>query len=589
MRASRKMAEELASQPKKGRRLGRWLEKRWGKFITFIKDLFGLLPYLRYREREDRRRRLLGQSLTLIALILGAYYLWWHLHYINWHYWYISLPFFLAECIGWLLFFFFAFVVWYPRYHNPEGLPTDHVFSVDVFITTCGEPLEVLRPTVAAATRIDYPAKTIYVLDDRNNPEVAALAAELGVNYLARPEHKDAKAGNLNYGFAHSNGELILTLDADQVPEPDILKRLVGYFRIPSIAFVQTKQNFIVPVGDPFCNTDKIFYNVMQTGKDTDNAAFSCGSGVIYRRRALEEIGGFSTWNLVEDVHTSMLLHQRGWRSIYYNYPLTLGTAPADIRGVYRQRRQWAVDSLRLMFWDCPLFKKGLSLRQRLQYFNLGFVYLVSAWFMPIFFLVPVLAIFFDIFVLTASIPDYIIHRLPYFLAMSVAYGILNYPTPYLHAYQMWTGLFPVFMQATIQALRHRRTKPVYKVTTKEPKVQPFWSALLALSPQLTIIILNIAAIIYGAFFSPAPLDFRLLNCAWATWAVWTMSGIVLAGLFKVRWHEEAPEPAWFDTKTIIKNVLGLCLFIFVFLLAAVLILQLSGYELQDVLRRSRP
>ena len=66
----------------------------------------------------------------------------------------------------------------------------------------------------------------------------------------------------------------------------------------------------------------------MQAGKDTDNAAFSCGSGVIYRRKALEEIGGFSTWNLVEDVHTSMLLHDRGWRSIYYNYPLTKGTAP---------------------------------------------------------------------------------------------------------------------------------------------------------------------------------------------------------------------------------------------------------------------
>ncbi len=578
------MTDTNANSVSGWRRLGQWLQRHWPGMPIFLKDLFLVLPYLRYRERQDRRRRLLGQLLTLVAIILGAYYLWWHLHFINWDHWYLSVPFFLAEFMGWVLFIFFAFVVWYPRYHHPEGVDPERVFTVDVFITTCGEPLEVLLPTVAAAVKIDYPAKTIYLLDDRSDPAVAELAAQFGVKYLARPEHRDAKAGNLNYGFAHSDGDLILTLDADQVPKPEILKRLVGYFRIPTIAFVQSKQNFIVPRGDPFGNTDKVFYNVMQTGKDSDNAAFSCGSGVIYRRRALEEIGGFSTWNLVEDVHTSMLLHQRGWRSVYYNYPLTLGTAPANIWGVYRQRRQWAVDSLRLMFWDCPLFKKGLSLRQRLQYFNLGFVYLVSAWFMPIFFLVPVLAIFTGIFVLTASVPEYIIHRLPYFIVMATAYGILNYPTPYLHAYQMWTGLFPVFMQATLQALRHRRTKPAYKVTSKELKARPLKPAIVALIPQLLIIIANLAAIIYGIFYNQGPLDFRMLNCAWATWAIWTMSGICLAGLFKVRWHEEAPEPAWFDAKAIIKNVLSLTFFLFLFLLAATLILQVAGHDLRELL-----
>jgi cellulose synthase (UDP-forming) len=544
---------------------------------SFFQDLIKKHPYHRYHEKEDRRRRLAGQILSIVSIVMGGLYLIWHFRFINWSIWYISLPFFCAESVGWLLFTSFSFVTWYPRRHMPEGLPIEKPFTVDVFITTCGEPLDILRHTLMGAVAITYEPKTIYVLDDKDSPQVAALAEKFGLRYLARPEHQESKAGNLNYGLAHSDGELILTLDADQVPHPKILDRLVGYFKISRIGFVQTKQNFIVPHGDPFGNTDKVFYNVMQCGKDGDNAAFSCGSGVVYRRRALQEIGGFSTWNVVEDVHTSILLHQRGWRSIYYNYSLSVGTAPTDIWGVYRQRGQWALDSLRLFFWDNPFFRRGLTLRQKLQYANLGFVYLVSAWFMPIFFLVPILSILTSQAVLTASVPSYILHRLPYFLVMGLAYELLNYPTPYLHAYQMWTGLFPVFILSTLRALRFRQNKPAYTVTSKKQVAELKKPAFVALLPQLAIIAGSIYTVIYGLFFATGPLDFRLLNCAWSTWAVWTLSGICMAALFNIHWVEEAPEPEWFSARQIVHNVLALTFFLFLFVLCAVMILEMGG------------
>jgi cellulose synthase (UDP-forming) len=470
----------------------------------------------------------------------------------------------------------FSFTTWYPRYHNPEGILIEKVYSVDVFITTCGEPLDLLRQTVEGALAVEYQPKTIYILDDKADPKVKEMAESLGVRYLARSEHQDAKAGNLNYGLAHSNGDLILTLDADQVPSPQILSRLVGYFKIPKIGFAQSKQNFLVPKGDPFGNTDKVFYNVMQCGKDYNNAAFSCGSGVIYRRKALDEIGGFSTWNLVEDVHTSFLLHENGWRSVYYNHPLSIGSAPTDVRGVYRQRRQWAADSLRLMFWDNPLRRKSLDMGQRLQYFNLGFVYLVSGFVMPIFFLTPIWSILTSTFVLTAPVPSYIVHRLPYFIAMSVAYGSLNYPTSYLHAYQMWTGLFPVFIHATWTALRHPRAKPVYRVNVKKTLAKQDRPALVPVIPQLAVILACVLAIIYGLFYHPGALDFRLLNCAWATWAIWTLSGICVAALFRSPWEKEVVAQPWFTPRQVINNVLALVLFLFVFLLAATIIWSLA-------------
>lgn len=143
--------------------------------------------------------------------------------------------------------------------------------------------MDLLKETVEASVKIDYPYKRVYILDDKGDDSYKKLSDTYGCGYFARKEHNDAKAGNLNYAFERTSGDLILTLDADQVPKPEIIKNLIGYFKIPHISFVQTKQDFKVPKGDPFGNTDRIFYKVMQSGKEIDNAAFSCGSGVIYR------------------------------------------------------------------------------------------------------------------------------------------------------------------------------------------------------------------------------------------------------------------------------------------------------------------
>lgn len=511
-----------------------WAVRKWWSDVT------GTRQYFRYLEKEDRRRRLAGQFATFLTIALGIQYLYWHALHINWEIWYLSFFFFLAELNGLLLFTFFSVNAWFLRYHATEGIAIERDFSVDIFIPVAGESIELLKKTLEAAVLINFPNKKIYILDDKDNEEYKKLAEINGCGYFARKDHSDAKAGNLNYAFHRTEGDLILALDADQVPNPDIITALIGYFKVPKIAFVQSKQNFRVPIGDPFGNSDQIFYNVMQSGKDNDNAAFSCGSGVIYLREALREIGGFSTWNIVEDVHTSMLLHDRGWRSIYYNHPLTRGTSPADINGVYRQRKQWAADSLRILFWDNPFFHKILSPKQKLQYFHLGYVYLVAAFIMPFFFITPILALLTEEFVLISPVSTYVIHRFPYFIAMSLAYGILNYPTPYMKAFQMWTGLFPAFIQATWIALRSRKRKPPYRVNVKQAEITKTMHSLVAILPQLAIIALGIFAIIYIFITGVTSWDFYLLNCIWISWAVWTMSGICFAALKKHRWPEEA-------------------------------------------------
>jgi cellulose synthase (UDP-forming) len=305
---------------------------------------------------------------------------------------------------------------------------------------------------------------------------------------------------------------------------------------LPRVGWVQTRQRFLVPEGDPYSNEDNVFYDVMQRGKDSHNAAFSCGSGVIYRRAALESVGGFSTWNLVEDVHTSMRLHDKGWRSIYYDHALSTGTTPLETRGMYRQREQWALDSLRLLFWDSPFRQKGLSLVQKMQYFQIGFTYLVSGFVMPVFLLVPAWSLFTGNFIIHTSVWLYVLYRGIYLLTQTLGFFLLNHPSdPSGKAYRQWIGLFPVFMMAAFRALGSRSGKPEYKVNRKPGSAEIGRAQVMPVLPQLMIFVLTIAACIYGYVKHTLPWTVYAIDVVWSTWVLWSLWAMIRASIQRKR------------------------------------------------------
>lgn len=151
--------------------------------------------------------------------------------------------------------------------------------------------------TALAAQKIRHPHST-WILDDGARPELKALAEQHGLGYVTRsgdwtkdlPRH--AKAGNLNNALMVTYGEFLLILDADQIPEPDILEKTLGYFNNRRVALVQTPQYFSnVPADDPLGSQAPLFYGPIQQGKDGWNAAFFCGSNAILRREALMQLG----------------------------------------------------------------------------------------------------------------------------------------------------------------------------------------------------------------------------------------------------------------------------------------------------------
>lgn len=489
----------------------------------------------RFRETELRRRRRRGALFLGGHLIFGTVFLVWLGSSLNLEYWYITIPFMMAEIVAFVATTVYATTIRHPRLHRPEGPRGPAVArGLDVWICTAGEPLSVLEPTLAAAVRIHASSKRVYVLDDRGSPEVARLAAQYGAAYVAREETADAKAGNLNHALRatrDTGNELILALDADQVPDPELMRRVSGYFRFPRVAFVQTAQRFVLPSGDPFGNSDALFYCVMQTSKDADNAAFSCGSGVVYRREALEAIGGFSAWNVVEDVHTSMRLHAAGWTSIYHPFALSTGTAPADIVSFARQRKQWAIDSLRILFWDNPLRYRGLTPAQRVHYFYTGASYIVAGVVLPFYFLVPGIALLTHMELTTATASTYALYRGAYLLFTLMTVATLQRPIHGLRYFRMWAGTFPVHFMAALAALRARSSKPAYRVTSKVQGSPSVAERLRRVAPQIAVLLVVAVAVPYGWLARALPVDALVVNTAWSGWVAWSVTGVIGAAL----------------------------------------------------------
>ncbi|MCX6407982.1 MAG: glycosyltransferase [Propionibacteriales bacterium] len=234
--------------------------------------------------------------LVVLTAVLGVNYVIWRWFFsVNWPAWWIAVPLVVAETYSVIDSLLFGMTMWRAkRRPAPPDAPPDA--TVDVFITTYNEPLDLVQRTALAAAEIRHPHRT-WILDDGNRPELAAWAEQHGIgclhrtaDWVDRPRH--AKAGNINNALMATDGEFILILDADQVPTPEILDRVLGYFDDPRMALVQTPQYFVnVDDADVLGSQAPLFYGPIQQGKDGWNAAFFCGSNAVVRREALMQLG----------------------------------------------------------------------------------------------------------------------------------------------------------------------------------------------------------------------------------------------------------------------------------------------------------
>lgn len=241
-------------------------------------------------------RMLLLRIAILATVVLGGNYILWRWFFsLNWDAWWIAVPLIVAETYSFIDVCLFGLTMWRAK-NRPAPPEAPEGLTVDVFIATYNEPVDLVMTTARAARDIRYPHKT-FVLDDGAREELRAAAEAEGVGYISRGSEwagfqRHAKAGNINNALVETEGEFILILDADMIPRPEILHHTLGYFTDPQMALVQTPQIFSnVGESDPLGSQAPLFYGPIQQGKDGWNAAFFCGSNAIIRRDALMQLG----------------------------------------------------------------------------------------------------------------------------------------------------------------------------------------------------------------------------------------------------------------------------------------------------------
>ena len=476
---------------------------------------------------------------AVIAWLYGLYWISWRWSSsLNHNALVFSIVLIVAETYGLINSFLLIATVWKLKYRDSPPAPKN--LSVDVFITNFDEPLEVLRRTAIGARAIKYPHRT-FMLDDGKRDEVKAMADTLGIGYIRRDGNQHAKAGNLNSALKVTSGEFILQLDADHVPLPNILDRLLGYFGDEKVAFVQSPQDFyntdsfthvVNEEGRSLWEENRIFFSLLQPGKDTWNAAFFCGSCGVLRRKAFEEIGGFSTKTVTEDMETSIVLHGLGWRSVYHGETLAYGLAPSSALAYHVQRLRWGQGSMQILRKLNPLFYPGLTVPQRLAYLTSTATYLDGIQKL-IFYLAPV------VFFLTGWLPvnvtnaQLITRLVPYVLLTIISFEMLSRGTGWILISERYNmAKFWTYIRACGGFFANKPLK--FNVTPKGMGEVPFETY----APQLFLLILSVLSVIWATFASyygwinyHAPGWSSLafwLNGFWIAWNIYFAGFVVL-------------------------------------------------------------
>ncbi|HEY5331767.1 MAG TPA: UDP-forming cellulose synthase catalytic subunit [Acidobacteriaceae bacterium] len=416
----------------------------------------------------------------------------------------------------------YAQTLW-PLRRTPAPLPEDtrEWPEIDLLIPTYNEPLNVVRYTALAAMNIDWPADklNVYILDDGKREEFRAFAEEAGIGYMTRDDNEHAKAGNINHALERLDAPFVAVFDSDHVPTRSFFQVTMGWFgRDPKLGLLQTPHHFYSP--DPFernlgqfrtiPNEGELFYGVVQDGNDFWNATFFCGSCAVIRREALDAIGGIATETVTEDAHTSLRMQMHGWNTAYINIPQAAGLATERLSGHVKQRIRWARGMIQILRIDNPLFAPGLTVAQRLCYFNamMHFLYALPR---LIFLTAPLIYLVFK----HTNIPGYWAAIFAYALPHLVLSYLTNSRIQGQHRHSFWneiyeTVLAPYIFLPTMLALINPKAGS-FHVTAKGGVVnRGFFDARIA-QPFIVLLLLNFIGLLCAV---PRALQFPLVDAA---------------------------------------------------------------------------
>ena len=413
--------------------------------------------------------------------------------------------------------------------------------TVDVFIPTYNEALDIVALTIFAAQAIDWPKDKlrVHVLDDGRREEFRNFCSDTGVNYLVRNNNLHAKAGNLNEALKVTDGEFVAIFDADHVPTRSFLQICIGWFyKDPKLAMLQTPHFFFSP--DPFeknlstfrsvPNEGELFYGLVQDGNDLWNAAFFCGSCAVMRRSALMDVGGVAVETVTEDAHTALKMNRAGYNTAYLGIRQAAGLATESLSRHISQRIRWARGMAQIFRTDNPLTGKGLKLGQRLCYLNamLHFFYGLPR---LIFLTAPLAYLFFGAHIFHAPALMICAYVLPHILHASLTNSKIQGRFRHSFWNEVYETVLAWYIMGPVLVALVNPKRGGFNVTNKGGIIdEKFFDWKLA-RPYIVLLTLNMAGLAWGllrlALGEEGATTTLLINLVWTLYNVIITSAAV--------------------------------------------------------------
>lgn len=346
--------------------------------------------------------------------------------------------------MGWIFFVQVYFLVMFLRARVSSGRIEDLGECRVAMVTTKtpAEPFSVVRATLEAMLAQEYPHDT-WLADEDPDEETLKWCFTNGVRVSSRrgkaeyhcavwPRRTKCKEGNLAFFYDHygyQGYDFVAQLDSDHVALPGYLSNLlrpfadprVGYVSAPSICASNATENWSARTR---LFAEGMFHGVLQAGYTNGLAPLCIGSHYAVRISALKEIGGLGP-ELAEDHSTTMIFNAHGWRGVHAMDAIAVGAGPVAVTDLLVQEFQWSRSLMTLLMAYTPRYIGKLPPVMRLQFIFIQLWYPLQAMFMALMFMLPIVALTYDIRFVDVSFPAFVGHMLPSTLVMiAIAYTI---------------------------------------------------------------------------------------------------------------------------------------------------------------------
>ncbi len=268
-----------------------------------------------------------------------------------------------------------TFLLWLSR---RERRPRCDRWTGPLPVVTVQLPVYNERAVVArlidAACSLDYPQELleVQVLDDSTDDSVRVAAARVAywrargmrVEHVRRLRRNGFKAGALAHGVARADGEFLLVLDADFVPHPALVRRLLPVFGDPEVGMVQARWDHLNESDNGLTRAQALlldghfFYE--QGGRYAGHRFFNFnGTAGMWRRSCLDDAGGWVADTLTEDLDLSYRAQMAGWRFEFLGDVGVPAELPASVRALEIQQRRWAQGGVQTGRKHLPALLRG--------------------------------------------------------------------------------------------------------------------------------------------------------------------------------------------------------------------------------------